>query len=98
MMSAAGTVAMFGLAYTLGAEGREARMRFTKEVSQDAGYLREYLARTYGPSYFFGQGLGYSAHETMLRLAKRLARMAGTTLDDVFLNMQRDTEVIMEEE
>jgi hypothetical protein len=68
--------------------------RYTLGTMSDAGLLREYLVHTYAGSFFIGQGLGYEAYATFLRLSRRLARLASKSLEEVWSDLRADAEAI----
>ena len=68
--------------------------RYTLATARDAGLLRGYLAHTYAGSFFFGQGLGYEAYATFLRLSRRLARVVSKSLEEVWSDLRADAEAI----
>lgn len=70
--------------------------RYTPQVANDAGLLREYVARNYGAALTYGalSQIYFRAS----RLVRRLARMAGITYEEALAAIRADFEIIEMEE
>jgi len=69
------------------------RIRYTLQVSNDAGLLREYIAHEYGQALFLG-GCIYSVYSNAMRLVRRLARLAGLSVESVLADLRADFEAM----
>lgn len=67
---------------------------YTTATANDAGLLREYLAHRYGQYLTFGGSLGYSSYRFLEFSIQRLAKMTGTTVEQVRADLRADADVL----